>query len=66
MLLEIFILELNEQLIGYIYHLIDLDMLLDVLQMLKNHCKIVVDNDLLAGHYYGYCKEIYELQVVVG
>lgn len=65
MLLEVFVLELDEELVGDIDDFVDLDVLLDVLQVLQHHCEIVVDDHLLAGHDDGDGEEVYELQVVV-
>lgn len=65
MFLEIFVLELDKELICNIDHLIDLDMLFDILEMFKHSCKVIVDDDILAGHDNGDGEEIYILQMVI-
>lgn len=64
-LLEILVPELKEQLVGDLDHLIDVQMILDVLEVLEDGGEVVVDDDLLAGHDDGDGKETDELEVVL-
>lgn len=65
MFLEILVPELQEELVGDFDDFVDIQMVFDVLQVLEDCGEVVVDDDLLAGHYDGDCKETDELEVVL-